>query len=54
MELVADLIDLLKDVPDEPSFTESGSGVPVALIIGVVAVAAVLLFVLFRKKKPAA
>jgi len=53
MELAADLINILKDVPDEPSFVESGSGVPVALIIGVAAAAAVLIFVLFRKKPSA-
>ena len=53
MELFANMINVLKDVPDEPSFTESGSDTPVILIVAVVAVAAVLLFLLFRKKPKA-
>lgn len=54
MELFLALIDILKDVPDEPVITESGSGMTVFLIIGVIVIAAVLFFVLFKKKKPAA
>ena len=53
MELASLLIDIVKDIPDEPAITETSSGVSWGLILGVIAVTAVLILVLFRKKPKA-
>ena len=54
MELVMELVNILKDMPDERPIVDSGDVPALALIVGVVAAAAVLILLLFKKKTPSA
>ncbi len=49
MEL-SDWMMRLLDIPDEPAIRTSGNGLPAVLILAVIAVAAILLFLLFHHR----
>ncbi len=54
MGLLMNVWNTVKDVPDDPVITESGSPLMTVLMIAVVAAAAVLIWYFFIKPKKAA
>ena len=53
MEFIAEMNQMLKDVPDEPVIRTADNSMSVVLMIAVIIAAAVLLYFLLRRKRGA-